>query len=198
MAHIDFDLVYYHCLESNMIFRMDESSESQFKKLESILKTGFIYSRANIKLHAKDFDKLGNFNIYNFNGEDCVSICKRKHEIIRMETTSYLMLVKTNLSILLSNTIKKDLPFVYTKERIDGEYHVKDQIPISYICGLSLAISPTNTQLIHDEALYAKALFLNKGMDIPIFNVKDGNKEILLKETEVKEKLKCLEYPKRN
>lgn len=137
-----------------------------------------------------DFDKVYYHNIvwernikvewnnFNFNGSDYISVCKKKGRYIKT-STAYDFYVKTGINFILSEKIKEDLEFKECPRAIEGEEQVKDKIPISYICGLSLAIPNGLEEQSYQDALFIKAILVKHNLHVPIFNINENNKEII-------------------
>ncbi len=187
MDKIDFDKVYYHSIESMHTIRLKLMSDESIKKLESILESGYIYSRRNLE---EKHIKVG-YNNFNFNGLDYISICKKKSSFTTLESVAYRY-VREGTTLILSEKIKEDLTFKEYPRAIEGEEQVKDKIPISYIIGLSLPIPKDFEEKYYKEVLYAKALLVKHNLHVPIFNIRDNNKEIFVSKSDVKNMLKTL------
>ena len=132
MKQIDLDKHYFHGIRPPGEDR-DERDESVLLILDSILKHNAILRAQQTQLGIKP---ILNDNL-NSNRNENISICEN-HSI------AYLNWVKNQVSIVLP----KDMPEceINTHCRgLDGEIHVKDQIPAEYFLGIGI---PTGTSTI--------------------------------------------------
>lgn len=185
MEKIDFDKVYYHNIESMRAIKFRLIDKKAEEKLKSILETGYIYSRRNLWERNIKVE----WNNFNFNGSDYISVCKKKGRYIKT-STAYDFYVKTGINLILSEKIKEDLEFKEYPRAIEGEEQVKDKIPISYICGLSFPIPNGLEEQCYQDVLYVKAILVKHGLEVPIFNVNKNNEEITFSNKEIKEMIK--------
>lgn len=189
-----FEDKYYHGLGNNT-----KSILEEIKKLELVLKTGLILSKAaqlQVKYNDYGFDR--HYNKYGFNGYNYVSLCDGiygKDE----EISAYNLFIKNSISLIIDNSVPniiypnilpKKASF-YTVEQLKSfsndnnkvrhtdlidEVQVKDYVELKYLVGIGFPIEyllskARNPIYIAEFYLYMKELLKNYNHNCKIYDI---------------------------
>ena len=140
---INLDEVFFHSLEP---FGEFERSKKSFKKLETILKNGNIFSRQLQLEQNKNNESMQDVLTkyldekysYNWNGMHHISICKKcSDENTAANSKAFEEYVSGNAGIGL--ILSKEVGNLIDSERtqiMDGEFQIPDKIPLEYMVGI--------------------------------------------------------------
>lgn len=175
---------YFHFLNGSTI--NDDIIDICLKRLELILKTGYILSRN------KQLELLGDYqkgvSDVNWNGYDNISICIKtnhnKYNIVFKEYTDdvlnayELFSVDNSMCIILRSDLleQDDIKVVTPIYYLPGEFQIKNQISIEYFCGIGINFkdySPLNIELLNKIHTILK----QHKIDLPIININDNEKK---------------------
>lgn len=206
--YINLNSVFFHSLGA---FDTDNRLQDSLIKLESILKNGAILSRqeqinqnSDNPILAEILETYLNPNCaFNWNGMNHISICQRtSSKSLQNESEAFKEYVNGNvgIGIILSQNIMQLVDNNRLK-LMDGEFQIKDIIPLKYMMGIFYG-GKSNNELLNDIEVAKKLgisqqeikeflphtltpyqveiyksirmLLAKYGYDIPIYSSRDG------------------------
>lgn len=190
--------------------RISNFSFGDIEKVEDILKSGFIYSRRNLKnIPGSDIKLLGEETSL-FNGMDYISLCDLSKR--NLDYSAYNMYVKRGLSLLFNKNIDVLTPII-VNTRLGGysffgdahvlgmqtmrysdlpdEVQVKDKISLDNLEGMLLSVCQLkkfhNDLYLNEYLNKLKNILMLYKKNVPIINL--DNEEELIVENNVVKKL---------
>lgn len=174
MDNINGDDYFYHGLcgfsicVCNHYFVIDRS----LKQLESIFRTGGIYSRNYLKRFEVNYDHRP---VYN--GDDYISLCIKEPFSFEFEginegfESAFVNYVFSNkISLMIDKDIVFDHEFrTYNKQYLlPGERQVKDKIDISSIKGIMISFDSEDYTYL--SYIFVRELLTKYNLNIPLYN----------------------------
>lgn len=190
--------------------RISNFSFGDIEKVEDILKSGFIYSRRNLKnIPGSDIKLLGEETSL-FNGMDYISLCDLSKR--NLDYSAFNMYVKRGLSLLFNKNIDVLTPII-VNTRLGGysffgdahvlgmqqirysdlpdEVQVKDKISLDNLEGMLLSVCQFkkfhNDLYLNEYLNKLKNILILYKKNVPIINL--DNEEELIVENNVVKKL---------
>lgn len=204
---IDLDKVLFHGLGHN---ELEDRAEDSLRRLENILKIKAILSRNK----QKEILPVYNIDVPLYylplqNGYDNICVCKRKSDIKKRKTSdAYNQFVDGGISLIIDAKILKELN-IRDESFQDGEFQVKDKIPINYIIGIAINLSSSYERIKFEKKMLKKGkdlkdtitqldyiyknykeiqkILSRHNINLPIYSIEDG--KIILSIDEILEQL---------
>lgn len=161
---LDINSVYFHGLES---WGFQDRLENSLKRLEAIFQSKAILCRQKqLELIGDQVEFYPIFERYqsqthNLNGLTHVSICQSQHfDDSRFASAAFNEYIQGNsgMGIILSKDVEQIIDRSRT-EVMDGEFQVKDKVPLEYMIGIFCGCK--STQEVSDDLKSAKLLGLS-------------------------------------
>lgn len=195
---IDFNSVLFHGLTYH------EAGNIRIKiglqRLINIIRAGGILSRKQVynTFGEKHYNKWQNeFCRVNWNGDDNVSVCKRKsNNISAKNSEAFNLFVKNSISLILDSKLLEDLNVDKNSRLEDGEFQIKDKIDLKYLIGIAVPVLNPMEVALHKKNVkeYSRQeteewikqyydycidnvfkILKHYNIDLPIYSIRDGN-----------------------
>lgn len=157
---IDLDDVLFHGFD---YANGKDRSATSLIKLQSVLESGYLYSRARQLEKLSDKQELYEFfaeynspvNDWNWNGKDYISLCAKKSKIMpKYDSMSYKHYIKGDdgIGLIFPKSIC-DISDTSRWKLMDSEYQVKDEISLSQAVGVCCGLASGKSVLEKLETL---------------------------------------------
>lgn len=174
MEKINFDKVYYHGLDVDNCGKKIPNYELSISRLETILKTGSIYSRKKLLESKIAKDNLFR-DIINWNGNDYVSITRKNSYPL----SAYYMYVKTGMALIIDDNIEKEIEFREDNYlKLTGEIQVKDAILSDYFIGITICIPDDSMNLFDNDLREVESILVKTGLELPVYGLNKDNDDV--------------------
>ena len=149
---IDFEKVLFHGLTHYEVGNI--KIKIGLQRLINIIRAGGILSRKQVynTFGEKHYEKWQKeFCRVNWNGADCVSVCKKSSKLSKKYSEAFRLFVRNSISLILDEKLLQDLELKVDGQLEDGEFQIKNQIDLKYVIGVAVPVFNPTQVAIHKK-----------------------------------------------